>query len=53
MKVMPFSLAVGVFVGNFLIVPLFIKERTFTDGFYIGLIAAGLILSFYWAFPNE
>ena len=38
---------VGVFVGNWLVVPLFFKSRTFKDGFAIGVIAALLVLGFY------
>jgi high-affinity Fe2+/Pb2+ permease len=38
------ALAFGVFIGNWLLVPLFIKDRPFKDGFWIGLIAAVLIL---------
>lgn len=38
-------LALGVFVGNWLIVPLFLK-RSFKDGFFIGLIAAVLVFIF-------
>ena len=34
-----FALAIGVFVGNWLIAPLIFK-RTFKDGFWIGLLAA-------------
>ena len=52
MKILPIVVAIGVFVGNWLVVPLFCG-RTFTEGFYIGLIAAALVLSFYWMFPKE
>jgi len=38
-------LALGVFFGNWLVVPVF-SERTFTDGFWIGLIAAVLVMAF-------
>ena len=38
-------LAVGVFIGNALVVPLLMhKTRTFRDGLGIGLIAAAIIL---------
>jgi len=35
-------LALGVFIGNWLIVPLFLRSRTFKDGFFVGLIAGGI-----------
>ena len=38
------SLALGVFVGNLLVVPTVFDSRTVTDGFFIGLIAALLVL---------
>ncbi len=38
-------LAIGVFMGNWLVVPL-LTDRTHTDGFWIGVIAAILILIF-------
>jgi hypothetical protein len=37
-------LALGVFFGNWLFVPLLQQNRTWTDGFFIGLIAAVLVL---------
>ena len=40
------GLALGVFVGNWLVVPLLFK-RTFKEGFAIGVIAALLMLGFY------
>ena len=40
-------LAAGVFIGNWLVVPLFFRSRTHVDGFFIGLIAAALVLGFY------
>jgi hypothetical protein len=39
-------LAIGVFVGNWLVVPLLFKNKTHTYGFFVGLIAAVLILGF-------
>ena len=39
-----FVLALGVLVGNWLVVPMFFSNRTFTDGFFIGCIAAALVL---------
>jgi uncharacterized membrane protein YfcA len=41
-----FAMAAGVFVGNWLLVPM-LREKTFHDSFYIGLIAAVLTLVFY------
>ena len=38
------SIALGVFVGNWLVVPAVFDSRTVTDGFFIGLIAAVLVL---------
>ena len=38
------GIAIGTFIGNWLICPLIIKGRTFTDGFFIGLIAAIIVL---------
>lgn len=40
-------LAGGVFVGNWLVVPFFITKRTHGDGFFIGVIAAALVLGLY------
>ena len=37
-------LALGVFVGNWLVVPLVLKKRSFKDGFFIGLISAVIVL---------
>jgi hypothetical protein len=37
------GMALGTFLCNWLIVPLF-GFRSFRDGFWVGLIAAGLIL---------
>jgi len=39
----PIIIALGVFAGNCLIVPL-INETTFKEGFYIGLLAAVITL---------
>ena len=41
------GLAAGLFVGNWLVVPLLFKKRTFKDGFAIGVIAALLTLGLY------
>jgi hypothetical protein len=38
-------LSAGVFIGNWLIVPILTK-RTFKDGFFIGLIAAVICFIF-------
>jgi len=40
-------LATGVFIGNWLVVPLFFRSRTHKDGFFIGVIAAVLVIAFY------
>jgi len=37
------ALAAGVFFGNWLVVPLFF-HKTFTDGFFTGLIAIPIVL---------
>ena len=37
-------LALGVFLGNWLVVPLFFRSRTFKDGFFVGLIAGVICL---------
>lgn len=37
-------LALGVFLGNWLIVPTIFNQRSRTDGFCIGLLAAGIIV---------
>lgn len=44
----PFAVALGTFLGNWLVCPLLIPNRTFGDGFAIGLIAAVLVLIFFW-----
>jgi len=44
------ALVLGVFMGNWLVAPLFIKERTHKDGFYIGLIAAILCIVIFTIF---
>ena len=44
------SLEIGVFVGNLIFVPLIQKNRTLKDGFFIGLLAAGLVSGFYLVF---
>ncbi len=40
------AFALGVFVGNWLIIPVIFKS-SFTKGFAIGVIAALLVLGFY------
>ena len=40
-------LALGLFFGNWLIIPLLPLGRSFTEGFFIGLIAAVIVLVFY------
>lgn len=47
MNAFPFAVALGVFVGNWLVCPLILPNRSFTDGFAIGLIAAVLVLVIY------
>ena len=37
-------LALGVFVGNWLVSPAVVSGRTLWDGFWIGIIAACLVL---------
>jgi len=37
-------LALGVFFGNWLAIPLVLKKRSFRQGFLIGVIAAILVL---------
>jgi uncharacterized membrane protein YeaQ/YmgE (transglycosylase-associated protein family) len=37
-------LALGVFVGNWIMAPFFSKSRTHLDGFFIGIIAAVIVL---------
>ena len=39
-------LAAGVFIGNWLVVPLVFNGTTHKDGFFNGLIAAALVLGF-------
>ncbi|MBT6691085.1 hypothetical protein HOB10_01985 [Candidatus Parcubacteria bacterium] len=39
-------LAVGVFLGNWLAVPV-VFSNTHKEGFFIGLVAAGLVLLFF------
>lgn len=41
------GLAIGVFLGNWILVPHFVRERTHTEGFVIGLISALIILILY------
>lgn len=41
-------LALGLFIGNWLVVPLILPGRSFKDGFFVGLIAATLILVVFW-----
>ncbi len=50
MKSEAIPLALGVFLGNWFVVPLVFESRSFTDGFFIGLIAAVLVLIFYAVF---
>ena len=40
------AFALGIWAGNWL-TPLIVKGRSFTDGFFIGMIAAILFLIFY------
>lgn len=47
MKNTKWFLAAGVLVGNWLIVPLILESRSHSDGFFIGLIAAVIILLLY------
>lgn len=47
----PFAMALGIFVGNWLVCPLILPNRSFTDGFAIGLIAAILVMIIYWVAP--
>lgn len=48
------AIAIGLFLGNWLLAP-YISSTSFRDGFYIGIIAAGLVMIFaicsYWMFP--
>jgi hypothetical protein len=37
-------LALGVFLANWLVVPLFFLSRTHKDGFFIGVIAAAIVM---------
>lgn len=39
-------LALGLFLGNWLVVPLFFPNRTHKDGFFIGVIVAILAIAF-------
>lgn len=43
------GISFGLFLGNWLIVPIFFKKRTHKDGFFIGLIAMILTL-ILWIF---
>ena len=45
-------LAVGIFVGNWLVVPL-VFERTFTEGLAVGALAALLVLGVYAFLPRS
>ena len=47
MNMFPFAVAIGIFLGNWLVCPLILPSRSFTDGFAIGLIAAVLVLIIY------
>lgn len=40
--IMAVALSLGVFFGNWLISPFIVRNRTFKDSFFIGLIAGGL-----------
>jgi hypothetical protein len=44
-----FWMGFGLFMGNWLITPLFIKDRTFFDGFMIGVIA-WILFAIFWFF---
>jgi hypothetical protein len=44
-------LTLGIFFGNFLVVPLF-SRRTFYEGFWIGVIAAFLAGSILFLLPD-
>ena len=46
-------LALWLLIGNWLLVPLVSSTRTFTDGFYIGLIVAVLVMVFYAFTPQS
>jgi len=50
MDIQGISLAIVVFIGNWLVAPLFFRRKSFTDGFAIGLISAVLFLVFYKIF---
>ncbi len=39
-----FALALGVFFGNWIVVPLLFGKRRFKDGFFIGFIAMLLVI---------
>lgn len=39
--------AMGVLVGNWLFVPLFNRDRSYRDGFKVGVVAAAFVLAFY------
>ena len=41
------GLTLGIFLGNWLVVPLLFESRSFKDGFFTGLIAAGLCSIFF------
>ena len=47
MNMFPVAVALGVFLGNWLVCPLIFPNRTFTDGFAVGAIAAVLVLIIY------
>jgi predicted permease len=43
-----YVIAVGLLFGNWLVVPRFFKKRTYWDGFFIGVIAAAIMVAFGW-----
>ena len=45
------GLAIGVFVGNSIVVPLISPRRTFTFGFFIGLINVAIVGIVYLILP--
>lgn len=40
------ALALGVFLGNWLVQPFIVPGRTFEDSFWIGVIAAFIVMIF-------
>ena len=47
---MGFVVALGTFLGNWLLVPLFFDNRTHMEGFFIGVLAAVIVLGMYGVF---